>query len=162
MKKQLVNLSALSIAALVLGLFACSPKVDSGGYVRKDDPAQVIKPGMSKDEVVGRLGSPSSQSSFGPETWYYITSRKEAYGPMAYDVAQQDVACIAFDAGGLVTKVEAYDLASSEDVDVVDRQTPTEGHSLGFFEQILGNIGRFNNPNGQQPGNNRNGPPPGR
>jgi hypothetical protein len=24
-----------------------------------------------------------------------------------------------------------------------DRQTPTAGHKLGFFEQLFGNIGRF-------------------
>ena len=53
-----------------------------------------------------------------------------------------------------------YDLANSQDIDIVSRTTPTEGHTLGFFEQILGNIGRFNSPGsptgsaapGRQPG----------
>ncbi|NBO18711.1 MAG: outer membrane protein assembly factor BamE, partial [Proteobacteria bacterium] len=122
-----------------------------------------ISLGLSKDDVVSKLGSPSSQSSFGNEAWYYVTSRKEAWAFLPYEVAQQDVTRIEFGQDGKVAKVDSYDLSSSEDVAIVKRETQTEGHSLGFFEQILGNIGRFNSPaSNSSTSNNRSGVPRGR
>ena len=35
-------------------------------------------------------------------------------------------------------------------IDLVKRKTPTRGKKLGFFEQVLGNMGRFNKKQGQQ------------
>lgn len=138
---------------------ACTPKVDKGGYIRNDKKPLEIKAGQtSRQDVAEAMGSPSSQSSFGTETWYYISNRKESLAFLPYEVAEQEVMRIEFDDSGLVSKVENYDLAQSEPVHIVQRETPSEGHSLGFFEQILGNIGRFNSPGGRgQPSNNRGG-----
>ncbi len=138
-KKQLI------VVAVALALAACSPKVDTRGYVRQDEWKGQVTPGTStKDDVLARFGSPSSRSSFGSETWYYISARKETVAFLRPEVAEQDVTRVEFDANGVVTKVESYDKSSGKDVDMVSRTTPTEGHSLGFLEQILGNIGRFN------------------
>jgi outer membrane protein assembly factor BamE (lipoprotein component of BamABCDE complex) len=135
----------LAAMGLALAAAACSPKVDSGGYVKKDDIKEQITEGKtSKEEVLSKLGSPSSQSSFGNEAWYYITSRKEAYAFLKPDITEQEVIRIEFDKKGLVSSVSTYDKSQSADINLVKRTTPTEGHTLGFFEQVLGNIGRFN------------------
>jgi hypothetical protein len=51
---------------------------------------------------------------------------------------------IAFDQTGIVTQLETKTLKDSTPVMVAKEVTPTEGQQLGFFEQMLGNVGRFN------------------
>lgn len=141
--KQLITIILVAILA------ACTPKIDNRGYISEVNwKAQVIPGKTTKDEVMSQFGSPSSQSSFGEETWYYITQRKETMGFMETEVAAQDVVRIAFDASGLATAIDIYNEGNSKDFDIAKRTTPTEGHTLGFIEQVLGNIGRFNKPGG--------------
>lgn len=155
-------MAALS-ATLVIA--ACDPKVETGGYVKKDDLKTLVTVGKStKNDVQNVLGSPSVQSTFGPDAWYYVTDTKEAYAFLKYDVTEQDVTRIEFNDDGLVTKVENYDKSQAEDIAIVKRETATEGHTLGFLEQMLGNIGRFNAPGSgaSSPAGGRRGPGGGR
>lgn len=139
-KKQLVMLSCLLAAG-------CSPMVDNKGYVKKANLAEKITVGQtSKQEVLDNFGSPSSQSSFGPESWYYIYNRKETTAFLKPEITDQDITRIEFDSAGIVTKVENYGIDKAQDVKTVSRITPTEGHTMGFIEQTLGNVGRFNKP----------------
>jgi len=132
---------------LILLASACGPKVDNGGYVREEGfKDKVVVGTSSKEDVRTNLGSPSAQSSFGDETWYYVTDRKEAYAFFKPEVVQQDVMEINFDSTGHVSKISNYTKSDSEDFSIATRATPTEGHTMGFMEQILGNIGRFNHP----------------
>lgn len=129
---------------MALLIVACSTPV-SHGYVHDEEAIKAIKPGVTtKDEVQQSLGSPSSESSFGLITWYYISSVKNTRSLLPPKVTEQNVTEIAFDGGGVVSSVKDYTLADGKKVDVVKRITPTEGQQLGFFEQILGNLGRFN------------------
>lgn len=148
--KQALNKLSFGCALIALvGLGACDPKLENNGYVKNEDIKSIIIPGQStRDEVTSKLGSPSAQSSFGDDSYYYISDKKEAYAFLKYDVVEQEVTRIDFNEQGLVTKVENYDQSNSEDITLVKRETATEGHTLGFFEQMLGNIGRFNAPGG--------------
>ncbi|MDX2072843.1 MAG: outer membrane protein assembly factor BamE [Alphaproteobacteria bacterium] len=140
MKKQTVILILLAAAA-------CSPMVDNRGYVKQVDIKDKLVIGQTgRQEVLDQLGSPSSQSSFGPETWYYIHNRKETVGFFAPEVVDQDVTSIEFDTTGMVSKVNGYGRDQALEITNVKRETPTEGHTLSFIEQTLGNIGRFNKP----------------
>jgi outer membrane protein assembly factor BamE (lipoprotein component of BamABCDE complex) len=135
---------AAALAAL-LALAACGPKIDNRGYVSNLAFQEQVKPGQTtKDEVLANFGSPSAQSSFGEESWYYISARKETTAFLKPELAQQQVVRIHFDANGVVSKLEQFSEKDSEEFTLAKRITPTEGHSLGFFEQIIGNIGRFN------------------
>lgn len=133
------------LLAGLLAIAACDPKVANRGYVADRVIKEEIVAGRdSKDDVTGLLGSPSSISTYGAETWYYITSRQETVAFFAPEVVSQDVVRITFDGSGIVSSVETYNLSNSEDISISKRVTPTEGHELGFMEQLLGNIGRFN------------------
>jgi len=157
---QAGDMKRILTLTIILALTACSAKVNNGGYV-SDTPVkdQVTVGKTTQDEARALLGSPSMQSSFGPEAWYYVTDRQEAYAFLKPRVVQQDVTRIEFDTMGIVSKVETYTKKDGEDIRVASRTTPTEGHTLGFFEQLLGNIGRFNAPSkdtsapGRKPGN---------
>ncbi|MGE3714708.1 MAG: outer membrane protein assembly factor BamE, partial [Alphaproteobacteria bacterium] len=142
--KSFQSVTAIWLAAL-LAVAGCSPKIENRGYVRDGTISEMIVAGRdSKDDVITVLGSPSSHSTFGPETWYYITTRKETTAFLAPEVVEQDVVRITFDDMGMVSNVEGYNLSNSQDIDVSSRETPTEGHELSFIEQLMGNIGRFN------------------
>ncbi len=149
------------LIVLLLPIAACSPKVDNKGYVKQADLSEQIKIGQTtKQEIIDNFGSPSSQSSFGSETWYYINNRLETMGFLKPDVVAQDITRIEFDTAGIVSKIENYGSDKITDVKNVGRITPTEGHTMGFIEQTLGNVGRFNKPGttggtvapGRQPG----------
>jgi outer membrane protein assembly factor BamE (lipoprotein component of BamABCDE complex) len=149
--KQIHKLKLLAPLAAALVLPACSSesisKVNNAGYVREVEIKEQISIGSStKDDVLSKLGSPSSQSTFGNETWYYITAKKEGLAFMKPEVVEQHVTRVEFDNGGVVSAIESFDHDDGHDFKIAKRTTPTEGHSLGFFEQILGNIGRFNAP----------------
>jgi outer membrane protein assembly factor BamE (lipoprotein component of BamABCDE complex) len=140
----------IAIFIAFLAISACSPKVNNHGYMRDGDVKDQVVVGKStKDDVLAELGSPSALSSFGAETWYYISSRQEALAFMAPEVTEQDVLRIEFSPEGVVSAVASYNKDNAKEFDVVKRTTPTEGHSFTVMEQMLGNIGRFNSPQGR-------------
>src|ERR1700748_2957737 len=94
---------------LLLTLAACSPKVSNGGYVHEEEiKDQLVVGPTSKDEVKIKVGSPASQSTFGDETWYYITNRQETFAFFKPEIVKQDVVSIEFDEAGIVTKKNNY------------------------------------------------------
>ena len=145
-QKQLVR---TGFVALSLFVASCSPKIENRGYVKQENWKDAVIVGKTtKQDVLEKFGSPSAKSSFGSETWYYISSRKESVGFMRSEVVEQEAVDVAFDASGVVRSVNIYDKDSAKDVELVKRITPTEGHSLNFINQTLGNLGRFNKPGG--------------
>jgi outer membrane protein assembly factor BamE (lipoprotein component of BamABCDE complex) len=115
------------------------------GHLKEDEAISSIKEGVTtKAEALKALGSPSSESSFGPPTWYYVSSIRQNRSVFAPEVVDQHVIEIAFNANGVVSSLKQYSLKDSKEIQLASRTTPSEGQSLGFFEQILANLGRFN------------------
>jgi outer membrane protein assembly factor BamE (lipoprotein component of BamABCDE complex) len=144
MKPLAIWLRSISLALLVA---SCTPIVDTRGHnLDEADFSQIIPGQSSPDDVRAILGSPSATSTYGDETWYYISERKETSGFNAPEVADQKVVAITFDADKKVADVKDYTKKEGKPVQIVDKETPTEGHELTFIEQMLGNFGRFNTP----------------
>jgi outer membrane protein assembly factor BamE (lipoprotein component of BamABCDE complex) len=139
--------SCLGAAALALGLMTagCTPTIDSRGHVPDSQALEQIRPGTSsRADVAALLGSPSSVATFDDRTWYYITQKTESVAFYNTELLDQRVIAVTFDDADVVEEVRVYDEEDAKEVDLVDRETATAGHSLGFFEQIFGNLGRFN------------------
>ncbi len=137
----------LAAGALSLTISACDSIQETKGY--RLDPEQLAKvePGIAdKDSVVETLGSPSSISTFPDqgEAWYYISRKTEHIAFLDKDVLEQNVVVVKFDENDVVETIKNYDKEDGQEIDIVDRTTPTGGNELGFFEQIFGNFGRFN------------------
>lgn len=131
-------------------LFAACATTVPRGHLKEDETLTGIKTGAtSQDEVRKILGSPSSQSTFGPPTWYYISSIRENRSLFAPKIVDQHVVEIAFDSAGVVSGMKQYTLADGKNIEIASQTTPTEGQTLGFFEQILSNLGRFNKDKGE-------------
>lgn len=134
-----------TIVALMLA--SCSPITNTRGYTSDDLDLKQIIVGQSKaDDVTAILGSPSVRSSFGDDIWYYITQKKETRGPFEPVVVEQQVTAIRFDKSQTVADISDYKKEQGKSVEIISKTTPSEGHSLGFMEQMLGNFGKFNAP----------------
>jgi outer membrane protein assembly factor BamE (lipoprotein component of BamABCDE complex) len=132
------------LGALGGALGACSPMVDTRGNMPPADVIATIHPGeTTRTQVSQLLGSPSSVATFNDRTWYYIGRKTETLAFLAPELTDQQVLVVRFDDAGVVQDLEKRGMETAREVAMNDRETPTAGHSLGFFEQLFGNIGRF-------------------
>ena len=130
---------------LALLLSACETRVQQQGHPPLAEMEALLTPEVkTREDVLRVLGSPSTSSDFGPLTWYYISVEKESEAFFAPETVRQDVLRIQFAEDGSIDKVEKADLRDAKEIQITERVTPTEGHRLGFVEQIIGNVGRFN------------------
>ena len=139
--------TALCSSLWLAGLAACSPTIQQEGNVPDPDQVVQINPGVDdKNRVTQVLGSPSAVSAFQDRTWYYISRRTEQLAFLDPQVVEQEVLAISFDAQNIVQNMKVYGLENGRMIAMVDRITPTHGNDLTLVQQVLGNLGRFNNP----------------
>jgi len=135
----------LHSSLIAVALAACQPTIDQRGNLPDDKKISAIEPGVTTKQAVSQLlGTPSSVSTFGDKTWYYISRRTEQTAFFNPQVLDQQVIVVGFDEGGIVRNVQHLNLADSRPVDPSPRETPSAGKELGFVEQLLGNLGKFN------------------
>jgi outer membrane protein assembly factor BamE (lipoprotein component of BamABCDE complex) len=135
---------AFLATGLVLALGACEQTVQVRGNMPLDEDLSRINPGVhSRNDVARLLGSPSAVSTFQDSKWYYIGQKTSDFAFFAPEVLERKVVVVSFDDTGNVAQTETLTLADSQDIDPIDRKTPTEGKELTFFQQIFGNLGRF-------------------
>jgi outer membrane protein assembly factor BamE (lipoprotein component of BamABCDE complex) len=148
------------LAIFSVCLSSCANNVTQG-HLKEDASLSEIKIGTTTStEVAKMLGSPSSASSFGKKTWYYISAIKETRSILPSKIIDQRTIEITFDDNDAVSLIKEYGLKDGKNVEIVGRYTPTEGESLGFLEQLLGNLGRFNKDAKKGLGNRAGGPNP--
>src|SRR5690606_24242496 len=105
------------------------------------DPAVVseVRPGMStRDDVLYILGTPSTVSSFQGPVWYYIGQRTEKVAFFDPEVTERQVVEVLFDETDRVSQVNLYGLEDGQEVELVERETPTEGQDITIVQQFLG------------------------
>lgn len=130
----------------MLALGACAPRIDTrGNQVHAEDIATIEAGQSTRNQIMERFGAPSSRGHYGVETWYYISEVTETTAFFAPEVKDRQIIAIEFDAAGLVASVKTLDNTSAETVELAPGETPTAGNTLNFIEQILSNLGRFNN-----------------
>ena len=143
-------LSAISAISLVTG---CSTSVEQRGNLPAQDKIAEVHPGTTtKEEVIKILGSPSSVSVFDDKSWYYISRRTGQIAFFDPNVLDQQVYIVNFDNQGVVKAVDHKGLEDGKEIVPVARATPAPGRELTFLEQIIGNLGRFNNSAGSAGG----------
>ena len=142
----------IPLFVLVVLLAACSAQIDNHGEHLEADRLALVRPGVqNRDDVARLLGSPSSTSPFGDDTWYYISDVVETRSIFDREVTERQVVTIRFDPQGIVRQVDAFGLEKGREVELVERETPSFGESMSFFNQLVGNLGRFNRDETNQP-----------
>jgi len=154
-------LRASALIAL-LGLAACQARIDVRGHVPDDDSVARLQVGVQgREDVRDLLGSPSSITPFGDETWLYISRKTRSMAFLSPKILEQQVVAIVFDPQGRVADIRQLELADGKVVNHVARVTPSPGKELSFLEQLIGNVGRFNKSSGAYIPGGTAAPPPG-
>lgn len=143
--------SLVSCVAGPLLMAGCDTIVDQRGFAPTPGSVEKLEAGsQSREDVVRLIGSPSSVATFNPNVWYYISQRQETYAFLKTQTIDQKVLQLTFNETGRLQTIKSYELADAKDIAMVSRITPTAGKELTVLEQILGNVGRFSAPKGNQ------------
>lgn len=135
------------MACLITGLTvaACTPKTALRGNEPREADLARLEIGLSKKADVQQvLGSPSVLGTFDSNVWYYMSRKTEQWAFFEPDVIEQQVLAIYFDDRDVLQHMQTYNKDDARDIAYSDRETPTAGDKLGFFEQIFGNLGKGN------------------
>lgn len=140
------TLTVLTAAVLVSAtLSGCATRVAVRGNLPDSERLAEVVPGdMSREEVAEILGSPSSVTPFDSDLWLYISEKTETFAFMAPEVVERNVIMVKFTDKGIVNEVKKLDLSNAQDVKHVERETPTSGNEVTFWDQLFHNVGRFN------------------
>jgi outer membrane protein assembly factor BamE (lipoprotein component of BamABCDE complex) len=145
MVRRLRTITVIAVCALVLA--ACAPRIDYQGYAFDATKLKQVKTGeMTQSQVRQLLGTPSAVATFPQhnDTWYYISDETATEAIFKPKVIAQRVIAIRFNKQGKVASIKDYGLTDARTVEPDPNVTPTRGRRLTFFDQLLGNLGRFN------------------
>jgi outer membrane protein assembly factor BamE (lipoprotein component of BamABCDE complex) len=128
----------IAAAGLALMAAGCSPEVEHRGYVAKPGAFNQITNGMSKLEVEGILGTPSTTASvrYKGDSYYYITSITTSKAFLTEET-QREVIAIRFDENERVRSFAQYGLQDGRVIDVNTRQTPVTGEDNSILTALL-------------------------
>ncbi len=136
-----------AFAAIALGglVAACTVTETQRGHLLPEGvAAELSAANMPQQRVVELLGTPSTVSAFDRNRWYYIGEVQQHQAFFRPDVVAREVLILDFDNNLLLARVATLSEKDGKEVTLVSRETPTEGNSISAIEQILGNLGRFN------------------
>ncbi len=145
MKQNPFIKSVTIFATTALLLTACTPMTATRGNFVLDEQLQEVKIGQdTRANVLQKMGSPTTKAPFNDNLWYYLGQKTEKRGVLDPDVVEERIIAVHFDEKGTLTKVEEID-NERLNVPVSDRKTPTSGHNMTVMQQLLGNLGKYNN-----------------
>jgi outer membrane protein assembly factor BamE (lipoprotein component of BamABCDE complex) len=136
---------ALALSTLALG--GCENTVYQRGFAATPGSVEKLEVGaQSREDVVRLIGSPSAVATFNPNIWYYISQTQEYWAYTKPKISSQNVIQVTFSESGRIEAIKNFDLKDAQDIQMVQRITPTSGKELTILEQVLGNVGRFTGP----------------
>ena len=131
------------ITALACACIAgCAAEINARGNTPTDEKLSQVTPGMSREDVMQVLGSPSTSSTFTDKAWYYIGQRTEDYAFYLPKVLERQVVVVQFDDLGRVEEVKRLEKDDGRTIEMVDRTTPAVARDLSLMQQIFGNLGK--------------------
>ena len=144
MRRNLPILARLFATALIAATAAaCVGEEFQRGYILDERLVAQVKPGASAEQVLQTLGSPSTVSTVGNQSWYYISQTTRRPLQFAGErVVDQRVTAVYFNKNLKVERVALYGLQDGKLFDFVSRTTPTGGADRGFLGQVFQGLGR--------------------
>jgi len=133
----------IALAASFAGLAACSPVSSYQGFQAIDQKPGDVKVGEdTRSTVLSKLGSPTVQSTFDKNIWFYISQVRSQTSFYRPKTVSRNVVAISFDPDTeQVKSVNTYTLADGRIISFNPRETPTRGREMTILEQAIGSIG---------------------
>jgi outer membrane protein assembly factor BamE (lipoprotein component of BamABCDE complex) len=148
---SLIGLTAIALggcmqnAGLVLPTSAGMNEQFQRGFVFDDELLGKVKPGMDVQDVLTTLGTPTTTSTVGNRTFYYINQtvrrRFQFQNPTVID---QKVIAVYFNKGFKVERIANWGLQDGVLFDFISRTTPTGGAEQSFVGNLFRGVTRFN------------------
>jgi len=135
----------LSLFLSVMFLSACTPMKATRGNLLEEFQLKEVLPGIDgKDDVIRKIGSPTTIAPFDENTWYYMGQKTKKQGILDPKITTEKIIVVAFDGiDGKVLSVKEHK-EGREDIPLVQRKTAVSGNDFTFIQQMLGNVGKFN------------------
>ena len=140
----LVRLATATYLATTVA--ACTMGEDfARGYQLDENALNQVKKGMSAEQVLQILGTPSTVSTVGNKNWYYISQvSRRSMQFMPEQVVDQRVTAVYFDKNLKVERVALYGIQDGKVFDFISRTTPSGGDEQSFLGQIFKGTTGFN------------------
>ena len=135
----------LACVLLVAGCAWLAPAPVLRGNKIAEEQLKELVPGTStKADVTALVGSPTAHATFDDNTWIYISELTQIRVGRTLGELDQKVVVMTFDEKGVLQDIQNRTKGDELPVTMVDRTTPSPGTEANFFQQLLGNIGKFN------------------
>ncbi|MDB5592407.1 outer membrane protein assembly factor BamE [Enterovirga sp.] len=114
------------------------------GYVVDERAVAQVKPGLGPEQVLQILGTPSTVSTVGNKSWYYISqTSSRTLQFMGERVTDQRVTAVYFTPGFKVQRVALYGMQDGRVFDFISRKTEAGGQEANFVAQLFRGLGTF-------------------
>lgn len=138
-------IAGLSAAlAVSLPIAACDPEPVTRGYILDEQQLRQVKIGDDEQKVLQTLGTPSTVSTVGGTTWFYISQQTvRRFKFMNPTIIDQRVLAVSFDKNKRVEKIASYGMQDGVVFDFISRTTPTGGEELSIVKQLMRATGQL-------------------
>ena len=135
----------LGAAVAAAAMSGCVSVRQSHGYVLERGETEVnARVGLdTKESVLAKYGEPSMVGTFDADVWYYLASLDQTRAFFRPRVKSREIVAFRFSDDGVVEEIDRFSAADGLKVKMASRETPTRGKDLGFWEQLLGNVGQL-------------------
>ena len=114
------------------------------GYVIDEGAVARVKPGTSPEDVLKILGTPSTVSTVGNKSWYYISqTQTRTLQFMGESLTAQRVVAVYFTPAFKVERVALYGMQDGRIFDFISRKTEAGGQEANFVAQLFRGLGTF-------------------
>jgi len=140
-------ISSMICVGLVVLTTACTPNENTRGNLISDlRYSQATPHETTRYELRQIWGPPTAVAPFSEgDTWYYIGQKTEAMGIFKKEIVDSKIVRVDFDAAGTVMHITQLDPETVADIKPNKRKTPTAGKEFTILQQLVGNLGKFNN-----------------
>ncbi|MGO4570939.1 outer membrane protein assembly factor BamE [Microvirga sp. 2TAF3] len=115
------------------------------GYLVDERAVSEVKKGMSAEQVLTTLGTPSTVSTVGNKNWYYISQKsRRTFQFLGEQVVDQQVTAVYFDKNLKVERIALYGLQDGQVFDFISRTTPAGGQESSFLTQLFRGTNNLN------------------
>jgi outer membrane protein assembly factor BamE (lipoprotein component of BamABCDE complex) len=137
--------SLAGVAVIGLSLAGCMRGEElQHGYVLDERAVSQIKPGLGPEQVLQILGTPSTVSTVGNKSWYYISqiSRRRIYF-MGDRLEDPRVTAVYVNKNFKVERIAIYGMEDGKLFAFISRTTPSGGSDQNFIGQLFRGLGTF-------------------
>jgi outer membrane protein assembly factor BamE (lipoprotein component of BamABCDE complex) len=140
-RRQILSLSLGLVSATALS--ACTtPGEQVQGYMIDEKTLADVKPGMDAQKVLAVLGTPSTVSTIGNQSWYYISQKtNRTFMFSKAEITDQRVVAVYFSKALKVERIGNFGLKDGAVFDFLSNTTPTGGEDLTILRQLLRVVG---------------------